>query len=81
MNTANYSGSGYVTDGDTITAAFYNAVQNLTATANEDGSVVLNWGAPVVSNYDRIDIYVFLSTTWSTGFRVGAGGCGPTPKT
>ena len=74
MNTANYSGTGYVTEGDTITAAFYNAVQNLTATANEDGSVVLNWGAPVVSNYDRIDIYVVSFYDMDDGIQSGGWG-------
>ena len=74
MNTANYSGTGYVTEGDTITAAFYNAVQNLTATANEDGSVVLNWGAPVVSNYDRIDIYVISFYDMDDGIQSGGWG-------
>jgi hypothetical protein len=74
MNTANYSGTGYVTEGDTITAAFYNAVQNLTATANEDGSVVLNWGAPVVSNYDRIDVYVISFYDMVDGIQSGGWG-------
>ena len=33
-----------------IVAPYFNAVQNLTATANEDGSVNLAWDAPVASN-------------------------------
>lgn len=50
VNTANYSGTGYVSNGDTIVAPYFNAVQNLTATANSDGSVVLDWDAPASSN-------------------------------
>ena len=50
VNTANYSGTGYVTNNDTIVAPYFNAVQNLTATANNDGSVFLDWDAPTSSN-------------------------------
>jgi len=50
VNTANYSGTGYAANGDTIVAPYFNAVQNLTATANNDGSVFLDWDAPTSSN-------------------------------
>ena len=50
INTANYSGTGYITEGDTITAAYFNAVANLTAVANSDGSVNLDWDEPTSSN-------------------------------
>jgi len=50
INTANYSGTGYVTEDDTITAAYFNAVANLTAVANSDGSVNLDWDEPTSSN-------------------------------
>ena len=50
VNTANYSGTGYVANGDTIVAPYFNAVQNLTATANNDGSVFLDWDVPASSN-------------------------------
>ena len=35
-----------------ITAPYFNSVENLSATANEDGSVTLDWDAPVASNAD-----------------------------
>ena len=35
---------------------YFNAVENLTAVANEDGSVDLDWGAPTASN---VDIYAY----------------------
>jgi hypothetical protein len=35
---------------------YFNAVENLTATANEDGSVDLDWDAPTASN---VDIYAY----------------------
>ena len=35
---------------------YFNAVENLTATANEDGSVDLNWEAPTASN---VDVYAY----------------------
>lgn len=41
LNTNNFAGSGYVESNNTITTAYFNAVQNLTATANNDGSVFL----------------------------------------
>lgn len=33
-----------------ITAPYFNSVENLSATANEDGSVTLDWDAPATSN-------------------------------
>ena len=33
-----------------ITAPYFNAVENFSATANEDGSVTLDWDAPATSN-------------------------------
>ena len=33
-----------------ITAPYFNSVENLSATANEDGSVTLDWDAPAASN-------------------------------
>ena len=41
------------TDGqswESLSVSYFNAVQNLTAVANEDGSVTLNWDAPETSN-------------------------------
>ena len=41
------------TDGqswESLSVSYFNAVQNLTAVANEDGSVTLNWDAPEASN-------------------------------
>ena len=35
---------------ETVSVSYFNAVQNLTAVANEDGSVTLNWDAPEASN-------------------------------
>ena len=35
---------------ETVSVSYFNAVQNLTAVANEDGSVTLNWDAPETSN-------------------------------
>ena len=35
---------------ETVSVSYFNAVQNLTAVANEDGSVTLNWDAPEESN-------------------------------
>jgi transcriptional regulator CtsR len=35
---------------ESLSVAYFNAVQNLTAVANEDGSVTLNWDAPEASN-------------------------------
>jgi hypothetical protein len=50
QNTNNFSGSGYVESNNTITAAYLNAVTNLTAVANADGSVDLDWDASAASN-------------------------------
>jgi hypothetical protein len=50
LNTTNFSGSGYVESNNTITAAYLNAVTNLTAVANADGSVDLDWDASAASN-------------------------------
>ena len=50
QNTNNFSGSGYVESNNTITAAYLNPVTNLTAVANADGSVDLDWDASAVSN-------------------------------
>jgi hypothetical protein len=33
-----------------VTAPYFNSVENLSATANEDGSVTLDWDAPAASN-------------------------------
>ena len=49
-NATTFSGSGYVESGNTITAAYLNAVTNLTAVANVDGSVDLDWDASAASN-------------------------------
>ena len=49
-NTTTFSGSGYVESNNTITAAYLNAVTNLTAVANADGSVDLDWDASAASN-------------------------------
>ena len=49
-NTTTFSGSGYVESNNTITAAYLNAVTNLTAVANADGSVYLDWDASAASN-------------------------------
>ena len=49
-NATNFSGSGYVESNNTITAAYLNAVTNLTAVANPDGSVDLDWDASAASN-------------------------------
>jgi hypothetical protein len=35
---------------ESLSVSYFNAVQNLTATANNDGSVTLNWDAPEASN-------------------------------
>ena len=35
---------------ESLSVSYFNAVQNLTAVANEDGSVTLNWDAPEASN-------------------------------
>ena len=35
---------------ETVSVSYFNAVQNLTAVANEDGSVTLDWDAPEASN-------------------------------
>ena len=35
---------------ESLSVSYLNAVNNLTAVANEDGSVTLNWDAPVASN-------------------------------
>ena len=35
---------------ESLSVSYFNAVQNLTATANENGSVTLNWDAPEASN-------------------------------
>ena len=50
QNTTNFSGSGYVESNNTITAAYLNPVTNLTAVANADGSVDLDWDASAASN-------------------------------
>jgi hypothetical protein len=50
QNTNNFSGSGYVESNNTITAAYLNPVTNLTAVANADGSVDLDWDASAASN-------------------------------
>jgi hypothetical protein len=50
LNTNNFSGSGYVESNNTITAAYLNPVTNLTAVANPDGSVDLDWDASAASN-------------------------------
>jgi hypothetical protein len=50
LNTTNFSGSGYVESNNTITAAYLNPVTNLTAVANADGSVDLDWDASAASN-------------------------------
>ncbi len=50
LNTNNFSGSGYVESNNTITAAYLNPVTNLTAVANSDGSVDLDWDASAASN-------------------------------
>jgi hypothetical protein len=50
QNTNNFSGSGYVESNNTITAAYLNPVTNLTAVANSDGSVDLDWDASAASN-------------------------------
>jgi hypothetical protein len=50
QNTNNFSGSGYVESNNTITAAYLNPVTNLTAIANADGSVDLDWDASAASN-------------------------------
>lgn len=50
LNTTNFSGSGYVESNNTITSAYLNAVTNLTAVANSDGSVDLDWDASAASN-------------------------------
>jgi hypothetical protein len=50
QNTNNFSGSGYVESNNTITAAYLNPVTNLTAVANTDGSVDLDWDASAASN-------------------------------
>ena len=50
QNTNNFSGSGYVESNNTITAAYLNPVTNLTAVANADGSVDLDWDASASSN-------------------------------
>jgi hypothetical protein len=50
LNTNNFSGSGYVESNNTITAAYLNPVTNLTAVANADGSVDLDWDASEASN-------------------------------
>ncbi len=50
LNTNNFSGSGYVESNNTITAAYLNPVTNLTAVANADGSVDLDWDASAASN-------------------------------
>jgi hypothetical protein len=50
LNTNNFSGSGYVESNNTITAAYLNPVTNLTAIANADGSVDLDWDASAASN-------------------------------
>ena len=49
-NATTFSGSGYVESNNTITAAYLNAVTNLTAVANADGSVDLDWDASAASN-------------------------------
>ena len=49
-NANNFSGSGYVESNNTITAAYLNPVTNLTAVANADGSVDLDWDASAASN-------------------------------
>ena len=49
-NATTFSGSGYVQSNNTITAAYLNAVTNLTAVANADGSVDLDWDASAASN-------------------------------
>ena len=50
QNTNNFAGSGYVESNNTITAAYLNPVTNLTAVANADGSVDLDWDASAASN-------------------------------
>jgi hypothetical protein len=50
QNTNNFSGSGYVESNNTITEAYLNPVTNLTAVANADGSVDLDWDASAASN-------------------------------
>ena len=50
QNTTNFSGSGYTESNNTITAAYLNPVTNLTAVANADGSVDLDWDASAASN-------------------------------
>jgi hypothetical protein len=50
QNTNNFSGSGYVESNNTITAAYLNPVTNLTAVANSNGSVDLDWDASAASN-------------------------------
>ena len=49
-NTTVFSGSGYVESGNTIVEPYFNAVTDLTATANADGSVDLGWDEPTSSN-------------------------------
>jgi hypothetical protein len=49
-NTAIFSGSGYTESGNTVIAPYFNPVQNLTATVNENGSATLTWTAPTASN-------------------------------
>ena len=49
-NTTAFSGSGYVESGNTVIAPYFNLIQNLTATANENGSATLTWTAPAASN-------------------------------
>jgi hypothetical protein len=50
LNTNNFSGAGYVESNNTTTAAYLNPVTNLTAVANADGSVDLDWDASAASN-------------------------------
>ena len=42
------------------TPPYFNALTNLTATANTDGSVVLNWTAPEASNVEPAMIAIFF---------------------
>ena len=57
----------------TTVEPYYNAVENLTAVTNEDGSVTLNWDAPDASN---IEPYIYTITWFDLNEGVESGGWG-----
>lgn len=57
----------------TTVEPYYNAVKNLTAVANENGSVTLDWGAPDTSN---IEPYIYTITWFDLNEGVESGGWG-----